>query len=221
MVVQKNWKNILCLLISFALAASLLITSSPALAQNLSSSSSQPVRIGKILSVNYAIEEINPPNLVVEATGEVPTGGWTQAQLFRRIYVNPPLDGIWEYDLYGTPPSQPVPQVISEISASNRWEGFPQDLVKGIRVYGEGSGIVELLLDSSTSKTEAFGIFTGISTSGNFQEALDSAISKAVERFNKIGSDILTNWQLKQVSGREGGFVGFNEIEVTILASPS
>lgn len=221
MVVQKNWKNILYLLISFVLVTSLLMTSSPALAQSLSSSSSQPVRIEKILSVNYALEKTNPPNLVVEATGEVPTGGWTQGKLSRRIYVTPPADGIWEYDLYGTPPSQQVPQVVSEISASNRWESFPQGLVKGIRVYGEGSGIVELLFNSSNSKTQAFGTFTGISTSGNFQEALDSAISKAVERFNKVGVDILTNWQIKQVSGREGGFVGFNEIEVTILASPS
>lgn len=100
-------------------------------------------RVGKVLNVEYAIEKRRPPNLIVTATGEVPTAGWTQPTLVRRVYVQPPPDGIWEYDFWAVPPSGPAAQVISQVKAGDRWEGYDESSVKGVRVFGAGSGIVE------------------------------------------------------------------------------
>lgn len=102
-------------------------------------------RIPKIVKIDYSVLKSNPPTLVVTATGEVPTGGWSNPQLVRRVYVVPPADGIWEYDLTAEPPTGIATQVITKLKATNRWHDFNQGVVKGIRVYGVGRGIKEVI----------------------------------------------------------------------------
>jgi hypothetical protein len=103
-----------------------------------------PKRVAKILEATYQIETSQPPNLIVTVVGEVPTGGWTETQLLRRVYVTEPADGIWEYDLLSKPPEGFATQVISQVKASDRWEKIaPAQMakIKGIRVFGLGDGI--------------------------------------------------------------------------------
>ena len=78
--------------------------------------------------------------LVVSATAEVPTAGWTDARLTRREYVTPPQDGIYEYDFTALKPTGAVAQVVSEIKATDKWANPPAD-VKGIKVYGTAAGV--------------------------------------------------------------------------------
>jgi|GEM_PF-1627690 len=111
-------------------------------------------RVKKILNVEYAIEKRLPPNLLVSATGEVPTLGWTQPILVRRTYVQPPPDGIWEYDLYAVPPSGPAAQVISQVKATDRWNDYDESSVKGVRVYGEDNGVMEKRFGKDPSISE-------------------------------------------------------------------
>ena len=61
------------------------------------------------------------------------------------------------------------------------------------------------------------GFFTGTSSSGNFQDALDAAIGK-VSACTPC-CDRLVTWTFVSADGREGGFAGFNETNVTIKAS--
>lgn len=96
-----------------------------------------------ILKIEYAIEKTNPPNLLVTAYGQVPTLGWTKVQLLRRIYVTPPADGIWEYDLLALRPTGIVPQVLTTVKASNKWKDYDAS-IKGIRVYGIDKGVKEV-----------------------------------------------------------------------------
>ena len=103
------------------------------------------VRVPVILKIDYSIQKSLPPTLVVTATGQVPTLGWTNATLHRRIYIVPPADGIWEYDLHATPPSGGAGQVISTIKATNRWHDYNTAVVKGVRIYGDGPGVKEVL----------------------------------------------------------------------------
>jgi len=77
--------------------------------------------------------------LVVSATAEVPTGGWTDPRLTRREYVKPPPDGIYEYDFTALKPKGLVPQVVSEVKATDKWKNPPAD-VKGVKVYGTKDG---------------------------------------------------------------------------------
>lgn len=59
--------------------------------------------------------------------------------------------------------------------------------------------------------------FKGTSKRGNYGDALQQAI-EAAERSVRH-PDALVEWSLKNVSGRRGGFAGFNEITVTIEAT--
>ena len=62
-------------------------------------------KILKVLDIELSIQESHPPNLVVEANGEVTTGGWSNGRLLPYIYINPPKDGIYEFDFVGDPPN--------------------------------------------------------------------------------------------------------------------
>ncbi len=102
-------------------------------------------RLGRILKVDHALLKTNPPTLVVKVTGQANTAGWSEPKLARRVYVKPPADGIWEFDLFATPPPGNPPPAVSKIEAIYRWTDFDPATVKGLRVYGKDDGVVEVL----------------------------------------------------------------------------
>ena len=102
-----------------------------------------PEAVPTIVSIKCTINKINPPELVVDVGGEVPTAGWTDPSLNPRVYVNPPADGIYEYDFTALRPSGPAAQVITPITASHTTPDYPATTLKGVRVYGVGTGIKE------------------------------------------------------------------------------
>ena len=61
--------------------------------------------------------------------------------------------------------------------------------------------------------------FTGTSSKGSIQEALDLALQAAIQA--ETGADQMTEWTLTGVSGRRGGLAGVNEVIVEIKASVS
>lgn len=100
-------------------------------------------RVKTILEVDAQLIKTEPPKLIVTAKGQVPTTGWGPTQLLRRIYKSPPSDGVWEYDLLSTPPTGPAGNSISEVMASDTWEAYDSETVKGVRVYGVEACIIE------------------------------------------------------------------------------
>jgi hypothetical protein len=78
--------------------------------------------------------------LTINATGQVPTGGWKDAKLTPRTYVQAPADGVWEFDMTAVRPTGIVTQALSKVKASHTWENPPADL-KGVKIYGEGKGV--------------------------------------------------------------------------------
>ncbi len=90
-------------------------------------------RIMDVKSAHAVIVKTNPPGLVVDASGEVPTAGWTNIRLEPFFYIVPPADGIWDVDFSGDAPTGMVAQVILPVSASitlpaPKW-------LKGVRVH--------------------------------------------------------------------------------------
>lgn len=75
-------------------------------------------------------------SIEITVTGEVPTSGYKNHVLVRRVYVTPPADGIWEYDMFTCKPGGIVAQVITPVTAKAKWESPPRGL-KGIRVFGD------------------------------------------------------------------------------------
>jgi hypothetical protein len=57
--------------------------------------------------------------------------------------------------------------------------------------------------------------YTGTSGRGSIQEALEDAIKSVPQP----GADFLVVWHVKEIAGKQGGFVGYNEVQVTISAS--
>ncbi len=110
--------------------------------------------VKKIVKVDYAIEESNPPNLVVTVVGQVPTAGYTNVELVRVIYVTQPADGIQDYILFAVPPTDPVPQVISEVKATNTWKGYREEVLKGIRIHGTDDGVAVMAIKDTNVQTK-------------------------------------------------------------------
>jgi hypothetical protein len=75
-------------------------------------------RVYSISTVMAALNKKNPPDLVIVATGEVPSTGWSDVVLSPYIYITPPADGIWDFDFIGKPPTGIVNSVILPVSAS-------------------------------------------------------------------------------------------------------
>lgn len=103
--------------------------------------------------VHLVILKMNPPTLVVSALGAVPTGGWTKGRLEPRYYVEFPSDGIQDFDFVADPPEGMATMVITPITGSVQWPGYPQAL-RGVRVHSASNAIEAML---STGKSVKLG----------------------------------------------------------------
>ena len=117
--------------------------STPAAPPAITSSTLEPVPM--IDSVRCTIVA-SPKQLVVEAYGQVTTGGWTNPTLSPRTYVAPPTGGIWEFDFTAVKPTGMVTQALTPISATHNWAENPTADLKGIRVYGVDAGVKEIAI---------------------------------------------------------------------------
>lgn len=116
--------------------------------QEKESQKPEPITVEKILKVEFVIQEMAPPNLVVTVIGEVPSSGYESVKLTRVTYVKEPEDGIQDYTLTAVPPSEPAMQVLSEVKAEDTWKRYTEEApwLKGIRVHGVGDGVVVKML---------------------------------------------------------------------------
>ena len=89
--------------------------------------------VREVTDVSITFLEKQPPIMVVQASGNVPTGGWSNAGLSRAVYITPPADGIQDYEFMATPPSEMATDVISQVKGSDSWDN-PPDWVQGVRV---------------------------------------------------------------------------------------
>lgn len=103
----------------------------------------------KTLAVDLKLLKSSPPQLAITAFGLVRTGGWKNGALEPRYYINPPQDGIQDFDFVAEPPVGPAVEVILPISAHTPMEHIPSWL-KGVRVHSETNSI-EAKLDNITA----------------------------------------------------------------------
>jgi hypothetical protein len=103
---------------------------------------SEPVY--QVDSVELSTIKTEPPQLQIVAHGTVRTGGYTNGTLIEIVYIQPPEDGIWEYDFVADPPSGPSTDALTPIQAETIRSSIPDGL-KGIRVRGETNSAEALL----------------------------------------------------------------------------
>lgn len=126
-----------------------------------SAAAGQYQSIMSVESVSYLLNKKLPPDLVINATGHTSTADWTEPQLQPYLYIQPPKDGIQDFDFTAKAPGNGAAEVISKITASatladvdllNYW-GQDKPLL-GIRVHAS-NGSVETLFGKSTKKGNA------------------------------------------------------------------
>jgi hypothetical protein len=93
-------------------------------------------KVDRVEKVTLKIMKSNPPILHIEANGEVVSSGWTDPELVPLVYVQPPPDGIYEFEFVAKPPTGISQPVITPIDADYSWHDFPSDLL-GVRVIAQ------------------------------------------------------------------------------------
>ena len=89
-------------------------------------------------------------DLKISCSGRVPTTGWTEPSLVAR-YVQPPPDGIWEFDFVATPPAGPSLPQLSDVQAETEW-AVPfgaEPVALGFRVYSSSNSMEKLFSEIS------------------------------------------------------------------------
>jgi len=80
----------------------------------------------------------SPPEYRIDATGKTRTAGWSKAELSAVVYVQPPPDGIYDYQFVAEPPSEVSSQVLTPISSQKVLEKMPTGF-RGVRVHAESN----------------------------------------------------------------------------------
>ena len=135
---KATWTRSVILLLGVALLAL------PQMGSGAEEKKPKGVTVKQILEVTYAIQKTDPPSLIVKVVGQVPSGGYQDVKLTRVKHAKPPKDGIQEYMLTAVPPDGFGIQVISKVTAQDTWKKYKKEApwIKGIRVKGEGTGVV-------------------------------------------------------------------------------
>jgi len=101
-------------------------------------------KILEIINVHISVLESFPPQLRIVASGNVPTARWSDPRLVPYIYIQPPPDGIYDFDFVADPPEGIAAEVISPIDAIYAWKSFPEGL-KGVRIHASQNSKTSLL----------------------------------------------------------------------------
>ena len=78
---------------------------------------------------------INKVLIVINADGMTRTNGWRNPRLVPVKYVQPPPDGIWDFQFVADPPGA-ASDVITAVHATYDWSSPPIS-VKGVRIVSE------------------------------------------------------------------------------------
>lgn len=102
------------------------------------------MRIYSVDQVDLSLEEGKTKNLQVSSVGRSPTSGWSNPALVAHIYVQPPKDGVQDFDFVAVPPAPdaivlPVltpitaDHVLIDIDVDNYWA--PGLALTGVRCH--------------------------------------------------------------------------------------
>jgi hypothetical protein len=106
----------------------------------------------EVMDIHLRIFESFPPQIQVTVTGAVPSRGWSHPQLLPYTYVQPPPDGIYDYDFVAAPPRDVAAQVLTRITATV--QGLPHG-AKGIRVHASRNSQEALISPHDSACPEA------------------------------------------------------------------
>jgi hypothetical protein len=92
--------------------------------------------------------------LTIASSGTVTTSGWCCGELQPRVYIHPPVDGVWDWDFVATAPTGIVLNVISPIAAQTD-PFMPPDWMRGVRVHAATNVLEQASPLASALKSDA------------------------------------------------------------------
>lgn len=104
-------------------------------------------KVYKVDFVEAHLNKSHPPQLGIQFTGTVTSGGWTRPELIAWSYFVPPADGIYDFDFVASPPRGIAIQALLPITGSITIENPPGEL-KGVRIHSATNSVVALIGDS-------------------------------------------------------------------------
>ncbi|MGC2238194.1 MAG: hypothetical protein WA584_18720 [Pyrinomonadaceae bacterium] len=99
-------------------------------------SQSREKQVYEVKDAQIAINKRLPPEVSIIAEGVVRTLGWTNGRLEPYVYVQPPPDGIYDFDFVATPPSSPAGDALSPITSKEYKMPMPENF-RGVRIHAE------------------------------------------------------------------------------------
>ncbi|PPS43993.1 DUF5818 domain-containing protein [Chroococcidiopsis sp. TS-821] len=148
-------------------------------------------KVLEVREIKLAILESFPPQLSITATGIVPTQGWKNAELIPYIYIQPPIDGIYEFDFVAEPPKGIVAPALASIKANFRLETIPN--LRGVKVYASSNSQIALLEASGKERTICVkGVLTDEGVECQTLRAADGELYTLVGNLKefKIGDEV-------------------------------
>jgi hypothetical protein len=101
-------------------------------------------KILEVTEVKLGILESFPPQLSISASGLASTPGWSNPELKPHVFIQPPPDGIYDFDFVADRPTEIVPQHVVPIEAGFVMRTFPETL-KGVRIHASQNSKTALL----------------------------------------------------------------------------
>lgn len=102
------------------------------------------VKAYKINSVEMRVLNSTPKTLAVFAVASVTSSGWCCPRLVPWVYVAPPVDGVYDFDLVATPPSGIALDVITPIAIADTFAAPPSGF-KGVRIHASANAVEALI----------------------------------------------------------------------------
>ena len=116
-------------------------------------------KVFEVTAISFAITEIDKRALLLHANGKVSSSGWRNGRLIPYVYINPPKDGVWDFDFVATVPASLALTVVSPIAAEQLISPAP-DWCRGVRVHA-GSNMMERVEPNlDTGGAKLFGVDT-------------------------------------------------------------
>lgn len=122
--------------------------------------------VPSVKSVDLVTLESFPPQIWIRVVGEAPNSGWSETGFLNQyVYLLPPADGIYEFDLLAFSPDNSATSnpVVTKIEANFVINAIPDGFV-GVKVYGKNDFVITKY-DASFTGTKLFEL-AGVGSSG-------------------------------------------------------
>jgi len=83
--------------------------------------------------------------LAMQATGSVPSAGYTKPAFLKRINAGHPKDGVYEVDVVADKPASAGAAADTKIEVKGTWDDYPADTLKGVRFISKSNSVVAML----------------------------------------------------------------------------